>query len=193
MSTEERSVWFTLLATPLAAGVYLAVIVSRAWSTSVEDVSWAVPMIWASGAMIAAQVILAIAAAVTTEVSAEVRAAMHDAVADKHGGRPSPEARAGVAAVEGRSKTTRRTVESDERDKLIGRLGDYRAGHVIAGGALVAIVLTMLELDHFWIAHALFGALVLGGIYGAAAKAVAYRRGVSPWSGLRRSPTRSVV
>lgn len=176
MSAEERSVWVSLVTTPLVAAVYVAVIVSRTRSTPVEDVSWAVPMIWAVGAMIATQVVVAVTAAVASEVSAEVRAAMHDAVQNERSGRLSPEA--GAAAEASTAKASRRRVETDERDTLIGRLGDYRAGHVIGVGALGAIVLTMLELDHFWIAHALFGALLLGGIYGATAKAAAYRRGV---------------
>src|SRR5918995_3934663 len=182
MSVEERTVWITLVTTPLVAVVYLVVIVSRAWSTPVQEVSWVVPMIWALGAIVGVVVIAAIAAAIATEVSSEVREAARDAVraqvVAELVGELSPDASAEVAAAASTVKATRHhPVEADERDKQIARHGDYRAGLVIGFGALVAIILTMLELDHFWIAHTLFGAIVLGSLYGGIVKVIAYRRG----------------
>ena len=183
MSMAERTVWITLVTTPLVAAVYLAVIVSRAWSTPVEEVSWAVPMIWAIGAIGVAVVVVTVTAAIATEVSSEVQVAVQDAVraevVAELAGELSPEASAEVAAAAGKAKATRhRMVEADERDKLIERLGNYRAGLVVSLGALVGIILTMLELDHFWIAHTLFGAIVLGSLYGGIGKVIAYRRGL---------------
>lgn len=67
---------------------------------------------------------------------------------------------------------------NDERDKSINRLGEYVGGYMLGAGAMVALVLAMLELDHFWIAHAIMAALVLSELVTVTTKLVAYRRGL---------------
>jgi hypothetical protein len=41
--------------------------------------------------------------------------------------------------------------------------------------------MALAELDHFWIANAIYLAFVLSTIVASAAKIVAYRKGFRPW------------
>ncbi len=70
---------------------------------------------------------------------------------------------------------------SDERDKAIGRLGAVAGGTVITVGALCAIAMAMMLVEHFWIANGLLLALVLSEVANAATRLVLYRGGVVPW------------
>lgn len=65
----------------------------------------------------------------------------------------------------------------DERDKNINRRGEYVGGIVLAVGAVGVLGLTMAELEHFWIANALYAAFILQGLTSTTVKIVAYRRG----------------
>ncbi len=65
----------------------------------------------------------------------------------------------------------------DQRDRDIHRLGEYVAGIVLAAAMVVPFGLAMLEVDHFWIANAMYLAFVLSALAGSAVKLVAYRRG----------------
>jgi hypothetical protein len=65
----------------------------------------------------------------------------------------------------------------DVRDKEINRHGQYIGFYALAIGFLPALVLSMLESAHFWIANAIYAAYVLNAVSAAAAKIVAYRRG----------------
>jgi hypothetical protein len=68
--------------------------------------------------------------------------------------------------------------DPDVRDRDIGRFGEYVAGTVLGIGMIVPFVLTLAELDYFWIANAMYLAFVLAAVIGAAVKLVAYRRGL---------------
>ena len=65
----------------------------------------------------------------------------------------------------------------DARDKQIEHTG-ARVGYsfVIIGG-VGAIVLAMVEADHFWIANLLYLAFVLSGVLSTITRVVIYRRG----------------
>ena len=65
----------------------------------------------------------------------------------------------------------------DQRDHDIHRLGEYVAGIVLAVAMVVPFILAMLEVDHFWIANAMYLAFVLSALAGSAVKLVIYRRG----------------
>jgi hypothetical protein len=71
--------------------------------------------------------------------------------------------------------------KSDVRDKEINRFGDYVGQSLVVVGGLAALVMAMAEVDHFWIANALYLAFVLSGILAAVTKLIAYRRGFQPW------------
>ena len=68
--------------------------------------------------------------------------------------------------------------QTDERDRLIERTGEYIGGFALGTGALVALALAMLEVAHFYIAHAILASLVLSEIVSGVSKLVMYRRGI---------------
>ena len=70
---------------------------------------------------------------------------------------------------------------SDQRDREIGRFGEYVGRAFLIIGSLTALVLAMLEVQHFWIANALFLGFALSALLEGVAKVVAYRRGVPTW------------
>jgi hypothetical protein len=69
----------------------------------------------------------------------------------------------------------------DQRDKEINRFGEYIGQSFVGVGAVAALVLSMAEVDHFWIANAVYLAFVLSALLGSTAKIFAYRRGFQPW------------
>lgn len=71
--------------------------------------------------------------------------------------------------------------KSDQRDKEINRFGEYIGQSFVVIGGVAALVLSMAEVDHFWIANAVYLAFVLSALLGATAKIVVYRRGFQPW------------
>ena len=66
---------------------------------------------------------------------------------------------------------------TDQRDRDIHRLGEYVGGVVLAVAMGIPFLLAMLEVDHFWIANAMYLAFVLSALAGSAVKLVIYRRG----------------
>jgi hypothetical protein len=77
---------------------------------------------------------------------------------------------------------TRKDVDKkDLRDRQIYRFGEYIGQGFVIAGAIGALILAMLELDHFWIANVLYLSFVLSAILGTIVKVVAYRRGFQPW------------
>ncbi|MFV2021648.1 hypothetical protein [Micromonospora sp. LOL_023] len=69
------------------------------------------------------------------------------------------------------------TYQIDVRDKDINRRGDYVSGLVLSVGMVLPLGLTLAELDHFWIANAIYAVFVVSTSIGAIVKIVAYRRG----------------
>ncbi len=67
--------------------------------------------------------------------------------------------------------------QGDVRDRDIGRLGEYFSGTLLGVCMVVPFALALAELDHFWIANAMYAAFALSALVGAAVKLVAYRRG----------------
>ncbi|WP_433044164.1 hypothetical protein [Dactylosporangium sp. CS-033363] len=77
---------------------------------------------------------------------------------------------AGLAPREARTR--------DERDRAIGRLGEYAAFYVMSIAALVPLVLAMREAPYFWIANSLYLSFALAALVSSIVKIVAYRRGM---------------
>lgn len=149
MSFEEKVTWVNALVTILVATAYYRFIAARLGEVPVAEIAYQRPILWATGAMIVLTIVGTIATAIGSAIAAELSEA-------------------------GSSRDIDR---KDERDVRIGQRGDlagYYASSVVMIGVLA---LTLLEHRHFWIANALFGAFVVGGLASAAVKLVAYRRG----------------
>lgn len=71
--------------------------------------------------------------------------------------------------------------KEDQRDREIERFGEYIGHWFVVIGAVVALVMSMAELSHFWIANVIYLAFVLSTLLESAAKIVAYRRGFQRW------------
>jgi hypothetical protein len=69
----------------------------------------------------------------------------------------------------------------DQRDREIGRFGEYVGHSFVVIGAVAALLLAMAEAPHFWIANAVYLAFTLSAILGSVARIFAYRRGFRPW------------
>jgi hypothetical protein len=69
----------------------------------------------------------------------------------------------------------------DERDREIGRFGEYVGNSFVVIGGVSALVLAMAEANHFWIANAVYLAFVLSSILSNIAKIAAYRWGFQKW------------
>ncbi len=71
--------------------------------------------------------------------------------------------------------------KKDARDKQIARFGDHVGNGFLIAGALAAMLMAMLQWDHFWIANVIYLGFVLSAILATIAKVVAYRGGFQPW------------
>jgi hypothetical protein len=71
--------------------------------------------------------------------------------------------------------------KKDQRDREIYRFGEYMGQSFVVIGGVAALLMAMVELDHFWIANVIYLTFVLSAILGSVAKIVAYRRGFQPW------------
>ena len=148
MTMTERTTWATVITFPVIGAVYLIVILSRAATAPVAEVSWVAPMIWAMALSVVVIIVGTIASAIGT-----------GAVAAARGEQPEFE-------------------EGDVRDRQIGLLGDARSYPVVAFGGLAAIILAMVGADPFWFANAIFLSGILASTLAAAIKLRAYRTGV---------------
>jgi len=69
----------------------------------------------------------------------------------------------------------------DQRDKEIHRFGEYVGQSFVVIGGVAALVMSLAELDHFWIANVIYAGFTLSAILGCVAKIAAYRWGFRPW------------
>ncbi|MEW5827168.1 MAG: hypothetical protein AB1778_10100 [Candidatus Bipolaricaulota bacterium] len=68
--------------------------------------------------------------------------------------------------------------KKDVRDREIERFGGYVGQSFMCMGGSAALILAILEADHFWIANAIYLGCVLSTVLGSITKIVAYRRGL---------------
>lgn len=149
MPFEEKMTWVNGVVTIVVPLVYFVVMIGRLQSTPAAGIAYQRPLIIAIVATIVLTIIGSIVAAVGTGISAELRGRKASDDIDR----------------------------KDERDKRISRHGDLIGLYVSSAGVVVALALTMLKADYFWIANALYLAFVVGTLVGATVKLVAYRRG----------------
>ena len=69
----------------------------------------------------------------------------------------------------------------DSRDRHIYRTGEYIGRTLVLAGAGAALILAMLEADHFWIANVIYLAFVLAAVFASIVKIVGYRVGFQKW------------
>ncbi len=148
MTAEQRSVWVYLALVVITSTAYFAVVISRAMSQPIEDISWITPMLWALGFSIGGTIIGSIVGAIGGAI--------------------------GLAA---RGIDPKGPLEGDQRDKDIKRHGDRRAAAVSAGAMFGVLVLAMIGADLFWIGNLVFLAGTVGGIVETTTKIRAYRGG----------------
>jgi cell division protein FtsW (lipid II flippase) len=71
--------------------------------------------------------------------------------------------------------------KKDQRDREINRFGEYIGQSFVVIGGVAALIMSMAELAHFWIANVIYLTFVLSAILGSVTKIVAYRRGFQQW------------
>jgi hypothetical protein len=69
----------------------------------------------------------------------------------------------------------------DDRDRQIGRLGDYTGQFFVIIGAAAAMLMAMARWDSFWIANVIYLCFFLSALLGAATKIIAYRKSFPQW------------
>lgn len=148
MTAEERSVWVYLAVVVITSTTYFAIVIPRAISQPIEDVSWITPMLWTLGFSIGGTIVGSIVGSVSGAVGLAVRGI-------------SPEGQ----------------LEGDQRDKDIRRMGDRRAAWAASAAMFVVLVSAMIGADLFWIGNTVFLAGTVGALLETITKLVAYRRG----------------
>ena len=149
MPFEEKITWVSAVVTVVVPIAYFTIVLGRLGDTSAADIAYQKPLLFAIGASIVLTIIGAILTGIGTGISAELRGRSASDDIDR----------------------------KDERDKRISRHGDLIGLYVSSAGVVVALALTMLKADYFWIANALYLAFVIGTLVGTTVKLVAYRRG----------------
>ncbi|MCU0284489.1 MAG: hypothetical protein MUD13_11445 [Candidatus Nanopelagicales bacterium] len=149
MPFEEKMTWVTVVIGTLVPIAYLAAVVPQLADTPAADVDYQGALVAAVIASIVLTIAGAIAIAIASAIGAEIT------------GRGSADD----------------IDRKDERDVLISRRGDVAGYYVAATGAVAALVITMLELDYFWIANTLYLSLAVAGLVSGVVKLRAYRRG----------------
>ena len=82
-----------------------------------------------------------------------------------------------VGAVRSEITRTPEGMHADARDKEINRFGEYVGGLVLGFSMIVPFGLALADADQFWIANAIYAALVLSTCVSSVLKLIAYRRG----------------
>jgi hypothetical protein len=163
MSFEERRTWIEAVVTVLVPGWYFVDVLPEALRTPVGDIDYQ----WLLGVsvivLVATIVGGIIATNIATLIAGEISAARD---------------RAPAAHTETTDAVLRTLDRTDERDTTIRRLGGQVAGVVLGLAVLVPLGLAMAEREQFWIANALYAALVLSSLAASATKLLAYRRGL---------------
>lgn len=71
-----------------------------------------------------------------------------------------------------------RDTKEDLRDRQIARFGDWVGMWPLMVGAVGALILALLERDHFWIANAIYVGFVVSSLTSSVARLISYRRGM---------------
>jgi|KBSSwiStaDraftv2_1062776.scaffolds.fasta_scaffold320909_3 hypothetical protein len=163
MTLEERRAWSRMLVSVAAYAVYVTIIVNRADGGPLADVPYAATLLWTIGIAIAASIAFEIVIAITGEVVASVKESVQKEI--------------GLAS----GKRRRGRLEVDERDREIGRYGEYVGNSFVVIGATSAMLMAMVEWPWFWIANVIYLCFLLSQVLSSITKIVLYRRGLPQW------------
>jgi hypothetical protein len=163
MSFEERRTWIEAVVTALVPAWYFASVLPQASTTPVADIEYQ----WSLGLSVIVLIVLVVGGIIVTNIA--VLVGNEVAIARARGEDVDRESSEAMAQTLDRS---------DERDVAIGRFGGQVGFAVLGIAALVPLGLAMAEQEQFWIANALFAALVLSSLAFSVTKLVAYRRGL---------------
>ena len=86
-----------------------------------------------------------------------------------------------VLSVAAEAVTPKDSRKKDERDREIERFGEYTGQSFTAIGGVSVLVMALAEVDHFWIANALYLAFALSSLLASVTRIFAYRRGFQRW------------
>ncbi len=153
MPFEEKFTWVSMIAAVVVAGVYFAVTLGQLGRVPVAGIAYQVPMLVAIGVYILLTIVGAIMMGIGTGISRGISIEL-----------------TGEGSMDDIGR-------SDERDADIRRRGRLAGSWAAAAGAVVALALTMLQSDYFWIANALYLGFVASSVTAAMVSLVAYRRG----------------
>lgn len=148
MTAEQRSVWVYLAVVAITSTAYYAVVIPRALSQPIEEVSWVAPMLWAIGFSIFGTIVGSIFGSIGGAIGLAIR------------------------GIEPKGQ-----LEGDLRDKDIKRLGDRRGAIFSSSAMFGVLVLAMTGADLFWIGNLVFLAGTVGAFVEGITKILAYRRG----------------
>jgi hypothetical protein len=149
MSFEEKTTWVSVVIGLLVPVVYFATVLPQLADIAAADIAYQKPLIVAVIASIILTILGTIGMAIATAVGVEI---------------------SGTGSVDDIDR-------KDERDISISRRGDVVGYYVASTGAVVALILTMLESDYFWIANTLYLSFVVAALVAGIVKLRAYRRG----------------
>lgn len=149
MSFEEKTTWVSVVVGALVPIVYFATVLPQLADTPAADIAYQRPLVVAVIASIVLTVVGTIAMAIGTAIGVEIT---------------------GTGSVDAIDR-------KDERDVSISRRGDVVGYYVASVGAVVALILTMLEADYFSIANTLYLSFAVAGLVSGIVKLRAYRRG----------------
>jgi hypothetical protein len=77
--------------------------------------------------------------------------------------------------------TPRAERTKDVRDREIARIGDATGQAFLVIGAIVALVLALVEADPFWIANVIYLGFVLSAVFGSLTKVAGYHGTFQTW------------
>ena len=149
MTFEEKVTWVAAVVIAAVSAVYFWVVFSQLGEVPITEIAYQPALIVSVVASIVLTIVASIVVASAAAISAEITGS-------------------GSADDIGRT---------DERDATIGRRGELVGYYVSSVGVVIALGLTMIEYDYFWIANALYATFVLASLVSSAVKLVAYRRG----------------
>ena len=149
MPFEEKMTWVSVVVGFLVPVTYFAVVLPQLGDTAASEIAYQAPLVVSVVVSIILMIVGAIAVAIATAIGAEIT---------------------GAGSVDDMDRT-------DERDVQISRRGDVVGYYVASTGVVIALIITMLEYDCFWIANTLYLSLAVAGLGGGIVKLRSYRRG----------------